>query len=197
MREQIQDKALEEAVPVEKKDKSPAPLELKEENLGVQELLDRFYRIKAALREANDKAKSPGEKCENLKFPLLKTKTFFAVDLESLMSDGDSASNWRQKYEDLSAQFETFKLESQSRASPASSGKAAVMPRYMLPEVDQEVVLSLRTQISELQDKCAGLRSQLLEREEALRRAQERERDLNAALAAAKQVWHVSLEVFK
>ncbi len=83
MREQIQDKALEEAVPVEKKDKSPAPPELKEENLGVQELLDRFYRIKAALREANDKAKSPGEKCENLEFLLVKTNIF---SLQSILN---------------------------------------------------------------------------------------------------------------
>ncbi len=79
-------------------------------------------------------------------------RSYFTVDLESLLSD---ASGWHKKFLDLSAEFEAYKSSvSSDRSSPSQKGAAGL--RYLLPEVDQEVVLSLRTQISELQDKVRG-----------------------------------------
>ena len=56
---------------------------------------------------------------------------------------------WRQEYDALRQEFESFKQR--TNGSPGSAGKAS--SRYLLPEVDQEVVLSLKTTISELQVK--------------------------------------------
>ena len=82
------------------------------------------------------------------------------MDLESLFSE--DSTGWRKKFDDLSVEFEAYKkaMGSSARSSPSPSrgaagggGGGAAGLRYLLPEVDQEVVLSLRTQISELQDK--------------------------------------------
>ncbi len=128
-------------------------------------MLDRFYRLKTSIKEANAKTANP-------------------VDLDSLLQD-EAAGSWKKKYEEVKSELDEQKRrrgEERKSASPTATTAGRSGLRYLLPEVDQEVVLSLRTQISELQDKVALLRTQLLEKESLNGRLVEKEKEMQSTI---------------
>lgn len=108
---------------------------LASESDDVQVLLERFFKLKASLKEKNAASDSP-------------------VDLDSLIGDSDEAKAWKDKHDRLKKEFETLKSKRESVQVRSAN-------RYLLSEADQEVILNLKSQVAELEDRVETLRRQL------------------------------------
>ena len=151
----------------------------------IRKLKDKIAHLDHELTIAKSAAESSSKKtCDSQldddeeikdKFLALKKVLMDRGDQDDILYDGEL----KKKYDSLKEEFETYKKNNSGSPAPA-------LGRYLLPEVDQEAVLSLKTQISELQDKIALLRQQLLESEDNNSAQLQREQELTALLKEAK-----------
>ena len=132
------------------------------EELDIQVLVQKYYAVKKAMKAANAKAKKP-------------------VDLESILVDADLRSEWQREVDQVRSDFEAYKRQNSDRSNSPGSG-SNLPPRSLLPEVDQEVILGLKTKISELQDKIALMRQQIIEGEKEKRKETDRAKILQKTL---------------
>ena len=144
------------------------------QGLALSVLMDRYKLLKEALKAANKKSHSP-------------------IDIEEFFSDDEITLRLKRDYDALRREFDGFKHQ---QSLGGGGGSLAHSPggRFLLPEDDQEVVHSLKTQVRELKDQNAVARQQLeaVNKERSALRV--REKELLEASAELKQKHRQALE---
>ncbi|TRY76795.1 hypothetical protein TCAL_07417 [Tigriopus californicus] len=114
-------------------------------------------------------------KFQNLKSALIATnmKSTESVDLDHIFIDPASQKSWQKEYADLKREFDLYKRQIGSPRSRASS---------LLPEVDQEVIVTLKTKTQDLESRVTSLKKRNMELECENREAKTRVETLEKSI---------------